>query len=139
MPGTLSKSAAVALAAAVIIPTAAPAQDAEQDIAAARGWPRIDRASDGPCTAEVRGNGKILRISGEGFAPQAAVSMHLENGDIVLLDYLDTSDGAGGWSRYYVPFLWHSDGEIVRVVVASGECTMRLSFPWTRDDPNRSL
>jgi hypothetical protein len=139
MPRSLIKPAAAAVLAALLVPGAAPAQDAEQDIAAARGWPQIDRASDGPCTAQVRGNGKIFRISGHGFAPQAAVAMHLENGDIVPLDYRDTADGGGAWSRYYMPFLWHSDGEIVQVVVASGPCTMRLSFPWSRDDPNRSL
>lgn len=137
MPRTLLRPLAVALLAASFAPVAAPAQDAPDDIVAARGWAQFDQASDGPCSAEVRGNGKIFRISGSGFAPEATVSFHLENDDIVPLDYQDAADGDGNWTRYYMPFLWHHDGETVQVAVASGECSMRLSFPWAKDDPDR--
>lgn len=139
MPKSPFKPAAAALLLSMLVPAAAPAQDAGQDIVAARGWPQFDKASDGSCSAEVRGNGKIFRISGRGFTPGAAVSFHLENDGIVPVDYQDTADGDGHWSRYYLPFLWHHDGDTVLVNIASGDCELRLSFPWFPDDPDRSL
>jgi hypothetical protein len=124
------------ITAVALLSRAAVAQD---DIVSARGWAQFDTARDGDCSAEVRGNGKIFRISGSGFAPDAAVFFHLENEDIVPLDYEAAADGDGRWSRYYMPFLWHHDGGTVDVLVSAGQCTMRLSFPWTLDDPNRTL
>ncbi|MXO58743.1 hypothetical protein GRI89_04205 [Altererythrobacter salegens] len=109
---------------------------ARQDIVDARGWPTYDAVKQDGCTAQVRGNGKIYRVQGQGFAPGAAVYVHLVNDGIKPLDYRDTADLSGNWSRYYVPFLWHHQGETVQVNVTSGECSLDLTFDWQRQDPN---
>ena len=125
------------LAVLLVIPLLSGSASAQDDIVAARGWPTVDAAQGDGCAGEVQGNGKIFRISGRGFVPGNAVYFHLENEDIVPVEYTDAADGEGRWSRYYVPFLWHHDGGTVTVDIASGRCTLHLSFPWAPEDPNR--
>ncbi|WP_305095910.1 hypothetical protein [Croceibacterium aestuarii] len=133
MPRTRTALLSITLLAMLAAPGSAAAR---QDIVDARGWPTLDTAKQAGCTAQVRGNGKIYRIAGQGFAPGAPVYFHLVNDGIKPVEYRDIADGSGVWSRYYVPFLWHHRGETVRVTVASGKCTLDLTFAWQREDPN---
>jgi len=102
------------------------------EIVAKRGWQQVDYAEDGACRAEVRGNGQFYRIAGQGLAPGEVVRFHLQNEDIRPVEYRIVANGDGAWREFYVPFVWHLEGGIVRVNLASETCTLDLSFAWAR-------
>jgi len=102
------------------------------EIVAARGWTQVDYAEDDACRAEVRSNGQVYRIAGQGLRPGEVVRFHLQNEDIEPVEYRIVANGDGAWREFYVPFVWHLEGGIVRVDLASETCRLNLSFAWAR-------
>ena len=102
------------------------------EIVAKRGWQQVDYAEDGDCRAEVRGNGQFYRIAGQGLEPGEVVRFHLQNEDIRPVEYRIVANGDGAWREFYVPFVWHLEGGIVRVDLDSASCNLNLAFAWTR-------
>jgi len=119
------------LAGLALIVAAGPA-GALDEIVRARGWTQVDYAEDGACHAEVRGNGQFFRIAGQGLRPGEVVQVHLQNEDIRPVEHRIVADGDGRWRDFYIPFVWHLEGGIVRVDLASPSCSLDLSFAWAR-------
>jgi hypothetical protein len=105
------------------------------EIVAKRGWQQVDYAEDGDCRAEVRGNGQFYRIAGQGLEPGEVVRFHLQNEDIRPVEYRIVANGDGAWREFYVPFVWHLEGGIVRVDLDSASCSLNLAFAWARRRP----
>ncbi len=122
------------LATAMLVALSGPA-GAFDEIVTARGWAQVDYAEDGACRAEVRGNGQFYRIAGEGVRPGEVVELRLHNADIKPIAYPVVANGDGAWRDFYVPFLWHREGGIVQVELASATCSLNLSFAWARRRP----
>ena len=119
------------IAGAALLALSGPA-GALDEIVNARGWPQVDYAEDGACRAEVRGNGQFYRVAGQGLQPGEVVRLRLQNEDIGPIEYRIAANGDGAWRNFYVPFLWHRDGGIVQVDLASESCSLNLSFAWAR-------
>jgi hypothetical protein len=102
------------------------------EIVAQRGWRQVDYAEQGRCRAEVRSNGLFYRIAGQGQRPGEQVHLVLQNEDIRPVQYRAVADGDGRWREFYVPFVWHLEGGVVRVNMASERCNLDLSFAWAR-------
>ena len=119
------------LAGALLVALSGPA-GALDEIVSARGWTQVDYAEVGACRAEVRGNGQFYRIAGQGVQPGEVVRLRLQNQDIRPIEYRIAANGDGAWRNFYVPFLWHRDGGIVQVDLASESCSLNLSFAWAR-------
>ena len=127
-----SASARLLLAATASAAAAGPATAADP-IVERRGWPQVALADGGDCAAEVRGNGKIFVIAGEGLQPGEEVRFRLTNADIRPLEYRLVADAKGAWSKYYLPFLWGRPGGTVTVSLQGARCTLSLTFDWVRD------
>jgi len=106
--------------------------EAVDEIVTARGWTQVDYAEAGPCRAEVRGNGQFYRIAVEGLQPGEVGRFWLQNEDIRPVNYRMVADDSGAWRDFYVPFVWHLEGGIVRVALTSETCSLNLSFAWAR-------
>ena len=119
------------LAGVAILALAGPA-GALDELVAARGWSQVDYAENGECRAEVRSNGQFYRIAGQGLRPGEVVRLRVQNEDIKPLEYRAVANGDGAWRDFYVPFVWHLDGGIVGVALASESCRLNLSFAWAR-------
>jgi len=119
------------LAGLVLVTLSGPA-GALDEIVRARGWAQVDYAEDGACRAEVRGNGLFYRIAGQGLRPGEVLRFHLQNADLRPVEYSVVADHDGAWREFYVPFVWHLEGGIVRVDVAGESCSLNLSFAWAR-------
>jgi hypothetical protein len=116
--------------AALLAPSGAAG--ALDEIVTARGWTQVDYAENGRCRAEVRGNGQFFRIAGQGLQPGEVVRFHLQNADIRPVEYRIVANDDGAWREFYVPFVWHLEGGIVLVDLASESCSLNLSFAWER-------
>ena len=79
-----SASARLLLAATASAAAAGPATAADP-IVERRGWPQVALADGGDCAAEVRGNGKIFVIAGEGLQPGEELRIRLSNSEISQL------------------------------------------------------
>ena len=123
--------AAAGVAGVALLALAGPA-GALDEFVTARGWNQVDYAEDGACRAEVRGNGQFYRIAGQGLRPGEVVRFHLQNEDIRPVEYRVVANGDGSWREFYVPFVWHLEGGLVRVDLASETCSLNLSFAWAR-------
>ena len=121
--------AGLAVTALVALSGSASALD---EIVAARGWTQVDYAEDGRCRAEVRSNGLFYRIAGQGVRPGEVVRVYLQNEDVRPVEHRIVANGQGRWRDFYVPFVWHLDGGIVLVDLASETCSLDLSFEWVR-------
>lgn len=119
------------LAGVMLLALSGPA-GALDEIVSARGWSQVDYAEDGECRAEVRGNGQFYRIAGQGLEPGEVVRLRLQNEDIRPVEHRIVADGDGAWRDFYVPFVWHLEGGIVQVDLASETCRLNLSFAWAR-------
>ena len=119
------------LAGLVFVTLAGPA-GALDEIVRARGWAQVDYAEHGACRAEVRGNGQFYRIAGEGLRPGEVLRFHLQNADLRPVEYTVVANRDGAWREFYVPFVWHLEGGIVSVDLASESCSLNLSFAWAR-------
>jgi hypothetical protein len=127
MPSTPLRWALLGTAVALAGPAAAL-----DEIVAARGWSQVDYAEQDKCRAEVRTNGQFYRIAGAGFAPGEAALFHLVNADVRPVEYRVVADSDGAWRKFYVPFLWHRDRGTVTVDLQGANCSLELSFDWTR-------
>jgi hypothetical protein len=116
--------------AALLAPSGAAG--ALDEIVTARGWTQVDYAENGRCRAEVRGNGQFFRIAGQGLQPGEVVRFQLQNADIRAVEYRIVANDDGAWREFYVPFVWHLEGGIVLVDLASESCSLNLSFAWER-------
>ena len=121
----------MSLAGLGILALSGPAA-ALDEIVGARGWQQVDYAENGACRAEVRGNGQFYRIAGEGVRPGEVVRFVLQNEDIKPVEYNVVANGDGAWREFYIPFVWHLDGGVVRVNLSSESCNLNLSFAWAR-------
>ena len=128
MPSPLYKLAP----AAALLTLAAPAVAALDEIVRSRGWEQVDYTQAGRCRAEVRGNGQFYRIAGAGMEPGESVTVVLRNEDVEPVQYRLVANDDGMWREFYVPFVWHLEGGVVRVDVQSERCILDLSFAWQR-------
>ena len=119
------------MAGAALLALAVPA-GALDEFVVARGWTQVDYAEAGACRAEVRGNGQFYRIAGQGLRPGEVVRLRLQNEDVKPIEYRMIANGDGAWRNFYVPFVWHLEGGIVQVGLASESCSLNLSFAWAR-------
>ena len=119
------------LAGVAVLALAGPA-GALDELVAARGWSQVDYAENGECRAEVRSNGQFYRIAGQGLRPGEVVRLRVQNEDIKPLEYRAVANGDGAWRDFYVPFVWHLEGGVVQVALASPGCSLNLSFGWAR-------
>jgi hypothetical protein len=119
------------LAGATLLALSGPA-GAIDEIVTARGWSQVDYAEDGACRAEVRGNGQFYRIAGQGLQPGEVLRLRLRNEDIKPIEHRIVAGDDGAWRDFYVPFVWHLEGGIVQVDLASETCSLNLSFAWAR-------
>ena len=119
------------LAGAVVLSLSGSAL-ALDEIVTKRGWQQVDYAEDGECRAEVRSNGQFYRIAGQGLQPGEVVRFHLQNEDIRPVEYRVVANDDGAWREFYLPFVWHLEGGIVRVDLDSATCNLNLSFAWAR-------
>jgi hypothetical protein len=126
-----SRIVRIGLVATALLALTGPAV-ALDEIVTARGWQQVDYAESGQCRAEVRGNGQFYRIAGQGQRPGEEVRVHLQNADLKPIEYREVADGDGRWREFYVPFVWHLEGGIVQVDLASESCRLNLSFAWAR-------
>ena len=131
MPRT-SRTLPTALGLAATIALTAPASAHIAD-----GWPMVAAAGDAAagCALTVTGNGQAYRIAATGFRPASTGHLFLANADMRPLDRPLRLDGAGDWSDYYLPFLWHRDGGVVTVSVTAPGCSLTVDFPWKRAGP----
>lgn len=102
------------------------------EIVTARGWAQVDYAEEGDCRAEVRTNGQVYRIAGQGVQPGEVVEFRLRNADIRPVERRIAANSDGAWREFYVPFVWGRDGGTVAVNLASPSCELDLSFDWAR-------
>lgn len=102
------------------------------EIVEARGWEQVDYAEQGSCRAEVRSNGQFYRIAGQGQRPGEVVNVYLQNEDLRPVEHRVVANGQGRWRDYYIPFVWHLEGGVVLVNMASERCNIDLSFAWQR-------
>ena len=119
------------LAVTALVSLTGPAA-ALDEIVATHGWQQLDYAERGQCRAEVRGNGQFYRIAGQGQRPGEEVRLHLQNADIKPIEFREVADVDGRWREFYVPFVWHLEGGVVQVELASDSCNLNLSFDWAR-------
>jgi hypothetical protein len=127
-----SRVVRIGLVATALVGLTGPAAAALDEIVTARGWQQLDYAERGPCRAEVRGNGQFYRIAGQGQRPGEAVRLYVQNADIKPIEHRVVADGDGRWREFYVPFVWHLEGGVVQVALASPGCSLNLSFGWAR-------
>jgi hypothetical protein len=120
------------LAGAVALAGPAVALD---EIVTARGWAQVDYAEDGECRAEVRTNGQVYRIAGQGVQPGEVVNFRLRNADIRPVERRIAANSEGAWREFYAPFVWGRAGGAVAVSLQSPSCDLDLSFEWSRRQP----
>ena len=115
-----------------ILPLAALAGTAQayDPIVVEKGWPQLDYASDGPCEAEIRGNGKVFLINAVGLGAETPGRYIVTNEDMKPIDWQILTSPDGRWARYYVPFLPNLDAGTVQVTISTRQCSLDLSFNW---------
>ena len=129
-----SRIVGIGLVVSALVGLTGPAA-ALDEIVTMRGWQQVDYAERGVCRAEVRGNGQVYRIAGQGQRPGEAVRLYVQNADIEPIEYRVVANGDGRWREFYVPFVWHREGGVVQVALASQSCSLNLSFDWARRRP----
>lgn len=120
---------ALVLAATALAALAGPATALDE---VSRGWTQVDYTENGACRAEVRSNGQVYRIAGQGVRPGEQVHLSLHNADLRPVERSIVANDQGRWRDFYMPFVWHRDGGTVDVALASTSCSLNLSFDWAR-------
>lgn len=133
--------AILAACGALAMPTAAVGED---EIVFARGWTEVDSSDVGACSVQIRSNGQVYRIFGNGFRPGDTLRVRLVNsavqkvnGRIPPLEYSIGVRGDGTWRTFYLPYvprLSEDDrrGGTVSVALSSARCDHDLGFDWKR-------
>ena len=128
-----------ALAVLVLFLGASPVQAGRQITDT---WPVLASDRDGECRLSITGNGKIMQLRADGFAPGQPLRLALTNAAMRPIDWTVRAGSTGAWSQLYIPFLWGNgdgstrtanSGGTVAVNLSGAECSLTASADWRRE------